>query len=162
MTWRVGKNVLLCKSNYANHNSCFPVIIDFSTIYEKKTETRSFDSNVKCFYRFEEECTEIEEENCQTVYDDAWENKCQSVNVTLPSSTCREVTRTVMELKCVRCFTKNCLVIVFITLELTIWFTSSNWKLGLCTLISHFCVRQTSNFDFLFSTCRQKHRLIVL
>ena len=64
-------------------------------------------SNIKCFYRFEEECTEIEEENCQTVYDDAWENKCQSVNVTLPSSTCREVTRTVMELKCVRCFTKN-------------------------------------------------------
>ena len=79
-------------------------------------------SNFKCFYRFEEECTEIEEENCQTVYDDAWENKCQSVNVTLPSSTCREVTRTVMELKCVRCFTKNCLVIDFITLELTIWF----------------------------------------
>ena len=73
----------------------------------KKQKQKLDYSNIKCLYRFEEECTEIEEENCQTVYDDAWENKCQSVNVTLPSSTCREVTRTVMELKCVRCFTKK-------------------------------------------------------
>ena len=131
----------------ANHNSCFPVIIDFSTIYEK---TQKLDhSNIKCFYRFEEECTEIEEENCQTVYDDAWENKCQSVNVTLPSSTCREVTRTVMELKCVRCFTKNCLVIDFITLELTIWFRFFKLKTRIWTLISYFCVRQ-KNFELRF------------
>ena len=50
-------------------------------------------------FRFEEECTDIEEENCQTVYDDVWENKCEMVNVTLPSTNCREVTRTVMEKK---------------------------------------------------------------
>ena len=50
-------------------------------------------------YRFEEECKTIEEEQCQTVYDDAWENVCEMVNVTLPATNCREVTRIEMEKK---------------------------------------------------------------
>ena len=110
-------------------------------------------------YRFEEECTEIEEENCQTAYDDVWENKCQSVNVTLPSSTCREVTRTVMELKCVRCFTKKCLVIDFITLGFTIWFASSNWKLWFELWFPIFTWGSTSTKE-LFSTFCQKYHLL--
>ena len=51
------------------------------------------------FFRFEEECKTIEEEQCQTVYDDAWENVCEMVNVTLPATNCREVTRIEMEKK---------------------------------------------------------------
>ena len=51
------------------------------------------------FYRFDEECTTIEENNCQTVYDDVWENKCEVVNVTLPAANCREVVKTKMEQK---------------------------------------------------------------
>lgn len=51
------------------------------------------------FFRFEEECTTIEEEDCRTVYDDAWENKCELVNVTLPATNCREITKIEMETK---------------------------------------------------------------
>ena len=50
-------------------------------------------------FRFEEECTIIEEEECRTVYDDAWENKCELVNVTLPATNCREITKIEMETK---------------------------------------------------------------
>ena len=53
----------------------------------------------KCIFRFEEECTTIEEEHCNTVYDDAWENKCELVNVTLPATNCREIQRIEMQTK---------------------------------------------------------------
>ena len=33
------------------------------------------------------------------MYDDAWENVCEMVNVTLPATNCREVTRIEMEKK---------------------------------------------------------------
>ena len=62
------------------------------------------------FFRFEEECKTIEEEQCQTVYDDAWENVCEMVNVTLPATNCREITRIEMEKKYV-------LVILYTNLE---------------------------------------------
>ena len=54
-------------------------------------------------FRFEEECKTIEEEQCETVYDEAWENVCEKVNVTLPATNCREVTRIEMDKKYVYC-----------------------------------------------------------
>ena len=49
--------------------------------------------------RFEEQCATIEEEDCKTVYDEVWENKCEMVNVTVPQRNCQEVMDTVMETK---------------------------------------------------------------
>ena len=68
-------------------------------------------------FRFEEECTIIEEEECRTVYDDAWENKCELVNVTLPATNCREITKIEME-------TKYILYIIFFSI--TNYFSSKN------------------------------------
>ena len=56
-------------------------------------------SYIAYLYRFNEECTEIEEENCKTVYDEVLEKKCEMVNITLPQTDCKEFTETVMETK---------------------------------------------------------------
>ena len=50
-------------------------------------------------FRFNEECTEVEEEVCKTVYDEVWEKKCEMVNITLPQTDCKEFTETQMETK---------------------------------------------------------------
>ena len=51
------------------------------------------------YFRFIEQCTEVEEEVCKTVYDEVWEKKCETVNITLPQKDCREFTETQMETK---------------------------------------------------------------
>ena len=51
------------------------------------------------FFRFEEECTRVEEEDCRTVYDTVWEKKCEMVNVTVPQTSCEEVMDVVKETK---------------------------------------------------------------
>ena len=50
-------------------------------------------------FRFEEECTTVEEEDCRTVYDTVWEKKCEMVNVTVPQTACEEIIDVVMETK---------------------------------------------------------------
>jgi hypothetical protein len=46
---------------------------------------------IVCFFRFDEVCTTIEEEDCSIVSDTVWENKCEMVNVTVPQKECEEV-----------------------------------------------------------------------
>ena len=56
-------------------------------------------ANTSFHFRFQEECTEVEEEVCKTVYDEVWEKKCEMVNITLPQTDCREFTETQMDTK---------------------------------------------------------------
>ena len=73
----------------------------FLTYFDKLIHVWAFKTISSKLYnfhtRFNEECTEVEEEVCKTVYDEVWEKKCEMVNITLPQTDCREFTETQME-----------------------------------------------------------------
>ena len=61
---------------------------DLST--ERETHKKNLTHMLFCS-RFDEVCTTIEDEDCDIVTDQVWENKCEMVNVTVPQKECAEV-----------------------------------------------------------------------